>query len=363
VCEDGSIFVDRDGEHFGHVLEYMRDGVVSVAAPGAQPSVALLRALKREFGYYCIELVSEQAVEPELPKMAYVMGGKGGRHSLASMERYEASSGQWSVVAPMGIARSSLGACVIAGEIYASGGIDANREGLEDVEKYSPSSDTWSAMAPLLGLRSNHAAVAMGSAMYVLGGYDEAMAETARVLRYDSAQDAWREVASMPAARIELAACAVGSDIFAFGGEGERVAQSSVFKYDTVADIWSTLAPMPVAGYGLCASVLDGLVYIVGTGASRCEVLRFDPLTFVWSTVARTSRARQGGTSFVIGGFLYAAGGIAQSSVERYDVANNTWSALVNRLEGRLFARAVTIGSVGPAEDQDLFDSLIAKVL
>jgi hypothetical protein len=31
VCDDGSIFVDRDGEYFGHVLEYMRDGVVSVA--------------------------------------------------------------------------------------------------------------------------------------------------------------------------------------------------------------------------------------------------------------------------------------------------------------------------------------------
>jgi hypothetical protein len=28
VCNDGSIFVDRDGEHFGHVLEYMRDGFV-----------------------------------------------------------------------------------------------------------------------------------------------------------------------------------------------------------------------------------------------------------------------------------------------------------------------------------------------
>jgi hypothetical protein len=32
VCADGSIFVDQDGEHFSHVLEYMRDGVVSVAA-------------------------------------------------------------------------------------------------------------------------------------------------------------------------------------------------------------------------------------------------------------------------------------------------------------------------------------------
>jgi hypothetical protein len=35
VCDDGSIFVDRDGERFVHVLEYMRDGVVSVAEPGA----------------------------------------------------------------------------------------------------------------------------------------------------------------------------------------------------------------------------------------------------------------------------------------------------------------------------------------
>jgi hypothetical protein len=56
VCTDGSIFVDRDGEHFGHVLECMRDGHVSVAEAGARPSVSLLRALKREFGFYCIEL-------------------------------------------------------------------------------------------------------------------------------------------------------------------------------------------------------------------------------------------------------------------------------------------------------------------
>jgi hypothetical protein len=59
VCDDGSIFVDRDGEHFGHVLDYMRDGHVSMAEVGARPSVFLLRALKREFGFYCIELCME----------------------------------------------------------------------------------------------------------------------------------------------------------------------------------------------------------------------------------------------------------------------------------------------------------------
>jgi hypothetical protein len=27
VCADGSIFIDRDGEHFGQV-QYLRDGVI-----------------------------------------------------------------------------------------------------------------------------------------------------------------------------------------------------------------------------------------------------------------------------------------------------------------------------------------------
>jgi hypothetical protein len=65
VCDDGSIFVDRNGEHFGHVLEYVRDGVVSVAEPGAQPSVELLHMLKSEFDFYSIDVGAEQAAEPD----------------------------------------------------------------------------------------------------------------------------------------------------------------------------------------------------------------------------------------------------------------------------------------------------------
>jgi hypothetical protein len=70
VCADGSIFVDRDGEHFRHVLEYMRDGHLSVAEAGSCPSVSLLQALKREFGFYCIELSSVLPLEPEQPDTA-----------------------------------------------------------------------------------------------------------------------------------------------------------------------------------------------------------------------------------------------------------------------------------------------------
>jgi hypothetical protein len=109
VCDDGSIFVDRDGEHFGYVLEYMHDGMVSVAEPGARPSMSLLRALKREFGFYCIELCVEQVVEQKQPEVAYVMGGEDAFGSAkSSMERYDPSSGQWSAATAMGTARGLL---------------------------------------------------------------------------------------------------------------------------------------------------------------------------------------------------------------------------------------------------------------
>jgi hypothetical protein len=91
VCNDGSIFVDRDGEHFGHILEYVRDGMVAVAEDGAYPSVSLLRAFKREFGFYCIELSKEGSAEPEQPELVLVIGGSGNDEStLSSMEQYDA---------------------------------------------------------------------------------------------------------------------------------------------------------------------------------------------------------------------------------------------------------------------------------
>jgi hypothetical protein len=95
--------VDRDGEHFGHVLEYMRDGVVSVAEVGACPSVSLLRSLKREFGYYCIELIADQPAEPEHPETAYVIVVAGAYDSgVLSMELYDAISGQWCAISATG---------------------------------------------------------------------------------------------------------------------------------------------------------------------------------------------------------------------------------------------------------------------
>jgi hypothetical protein len=136
VCCDGSIFVDRDGEHFGYVLEYMRDGVVSVATQEASElDISLLRALKREFGFYCIELMAE----PE--EVAFVIGGHctGGK-SIAELDRYDNAIGMWLRCAPMMTARSCFGLCDVGGMLYASGGPGAG-------DSYLPR--IWRMMLPL----------------------------------------------------------------------------------------------------------------------------------------------------------------------------------------------------------------------
>jgi hypothetical protein len=168
--------------------------------------------------------------------------------------------------------------------------------------------------------------------------------------------------------RFKIAACAIGSTIYVFGGcDNDYDPQASVFAFDTVANTWRTLAPMAAAFSELNACVLEELVYIVGIGASSHGVLCLNPALESWNILSPidTLLDRQKVTSYVLGGCLYVAGGNITSSfksVERYDVAANTWTAdVADTLEGRFHFGAVTIGSVGSAEEQDLFDSLIAK--
>jgi N-acetylneuraminic acid mutarotase len=349
----------------------MRDGVVSVAEPEARPSICLLRALKREFGFYCIELCAEQSVELRQPEMALVMGGEHAGSTLTSMERYDLLSGQWSVAAAMSTARCIFGACILAGELYVTGGFCTDLRGLLlSVEKYTPSSDTWSTLASMPSRRSHHAAVAVGSAVYVLGGLAHTGSLIASVLKFDSIQGTWSTVEPMPEPRPLHAACAIKSDIYVFGGLSHLVGSqtSSVFKYDTETDTWSTLEPMPLPCSNYSVSVLDGdQVYIVGAGNDGEDVLRFDTASGIWSTLSAAVNDKHGSASFVLGGYLYVAGGeaegISSSSMERYDVATDTWTVMANMLEGRVKFCAVTIGSADPAEDSDLFDSLIAKAV
>jgi N-acetylneuraminic acid mutarotase len=299
--------------------------------------------------------------------MAFVVGGAANNGiALSSMERYNASSGQWSKVAAMSTARRYSSACVVAGELYVSGGADGNNHALSSVAKYSPSSDAWSTVAPLPAARSAHCAVTVGSAMYVLGGYDSG-AGFASVFKFDSTLETWSHVAPMRAGRWASAACAIGSEIYVFGGsahdEGQEIVfQDSVFKYDTEADKWSTMACMPHVSSWNSASVMRGLVYIVGTGVSDRDFWRFDPASGAWDMLAPAKEERTGASTFVSSDYLYVVGGgSGTSSAERYDAASDTWTRVTSMSKARRYFGAVVIGSVSPFEEQGLSNSRIAQ--
>jgi hypothetical protein len=366
--EDGSIFIDRDGKHFGRVLEYLRDGIVSVAEKGAlELDVGELRWLKREFGFYCIEL------DAEPQEVAFVVGGKiVGNKRLATVECYDVSSGGWREAAPMATARSEFGLCMLSdGDLYATGEVTSGDVALATVERYDASLDTWSAAPSLPRPRYGHCACAVGNAMYILGGIeedDEGGEEAVNsVLKFDRRMQIWSGVANMPEERDNAAACMLGSDIYVFGGDnGERELTLTTYRFHTETNKWTTLAPVPNTNSMHSVSVLDGLIYLMGgwncDGNTKSSVHRFDPVANSWSTVAPMSVARTSLRSFVVGGNIYAVGGFDDrnrlSSMERYSVTSDSWSEVIG---GKMSAARNNLEALVMRLEVDFFDSLIAK--
>jgi N-acetylneuraminic acid mutarotase len=369
--EDGSIFIDRDGKHFGQVLEYLRDGVISVAEKDASElDVGELQWLKREFGFYCIEL------DAELQEVAFVVGGgRDGNICLSSVERYDVASGAWRKAAPMVMTRSEFGLCTLSdGDLYATGGANSDDVALASVERYDANLDTWSASLCLPRPRFTHCACAVGIEIYVLGGIEqdeEGGEETvSSVLKFDRRMQTWSEVVPMPEERADAGACVLGSEIYIFGGKTEDDAPTSTaYRFNTEINEWVTLAPMPEANSQHSVSVLDGLIYVMGGLASNdkdsiSSVHRFDPVANLWCAMAPMSIARMGFGSFVLGGCIYAVGGFDGAgedrlyTMERYSVALDRWSEV---LGGELGATRDCFGALVVRMEVDLFESLIAK--
>jgi N-acetylneuraminic acid mutarotase len=356
--EDGSVFIDRDGSAFGHVLAYLRDGVV---AAGCEDDARLLGRLKRDFDYYCIELVEERT-------MVLAVGGfdPSDNNAVSTMERYDRQQDSWTAAASMRQARSLFGSCMIAGELYVTGGLTTTQlsSKLATVERYNPSSNAWSSVAAMPQARFGHGTCEIGGSMYVLGG------NLQHTWKYDAMTDTWSEVAPMPALRCTTAACAIASDIYVIGGNtqlGSIVPTADVYKYSVDSNSWSTVSPMPTtrAFHGAC--VLGGMIYVAGgRDAARVRlssVLRYDPSSDTWSTVAAMSQARSSPAVFEFDGCVYAAGGYDASganlsTVEKYEPAFDRWSTVRSMGSTRYAFKAIAL-----TVEENVFEAMMRRAL
>jgi hypothetical protein len=347
------------------VLEYLRDGVLSVSEQDAADlDVSVLRWLKREMGIYCIEVIGE----PQ--EVAFAIGSDDDdNRPFASVERYDVASGAWREAAPMATARDAFGLYELNGELYVTGGLSAPGAPTATVERYDSRLDIWSAAPALPYPRFGHCACAVGDTMYVLGGIeviDGRGRTVSSMLKFGSRAQTWSEVAPMPAGRDYAGVCVVRSAIYIFGGrDGIRGATSTTYRFSTETNTWTILSSMPVTKYAHSVCVLDGLIYVM-RGQDDAQIFScvhcYDPVADSWSEVAPMSAARAEHGVFVLNGSIYVVGGhereIAMTSMEQYCVALDSWSDVRG---GELSTARVALGSLSMWVEVDLFDSLMAK--
>jgi len=180
---------------------------------------------------------------------------------------------------------------------------------------------------------------------------------------YDPVADTWEYLAPIPNEGFSWghAAAVVNDKIYVIGGyngigDGEQP-DPKVLRYDPRRDVWTGgLAPIPINETcggrcdGLAAGVINGIVYVVGTGK---HLQIYNPATDVWSQGASLPIPTTDAPGVVaVDGELYVFGGsnpfdCGGRAVQIYNPKNNEWHLGKQMSTGRCYlAVALHSGSV-----------------
>jgi N-acetylneuraminic acid mutarotase len=366
-------FIDRDGDLFRHILEFLRDGGQSGApfdelvAQGWH-GASQLRGLKREFAHFQLEVGTVR--ERRGREATFVLGGKT-RSGEVSDRIYDPTAPvqpPWIRMAPMPTRRYCFGLCVLDNEVYACGGktLSTNRATCS-VERYTPATGTWATVQEMPVAIYLHSACAIDTMLYVVGGVGP-LGRAVPCLRFDRHSEEWQELAPMPAWRGNAAVGVVGTSLFVAGGMDlvGTCTSKSLFKFDTVTTMWSTLACLPARVSHAAAGVLEGKLYVIGgfsDGRPANTLFVYDPEPNTWTTASSMPTSRGLADAFVREGRIFVVGGYGTGKtlcvVESYDPRTDTWTTMSPFPEEVSHHRCCTVQMEGPSSN--LFDTMIAR--
>lgn len=267
------------------------------------------------------------------------------------------------------------------GKIYLVGGCDQNQINIgnstficpsvtEKCSIFDPVAASFSACANAPNKRYRHAAAAVGNKIWLVGGRDGDDNITTSIDVYDPDTDMWSTPTTWPGATSDLAAFAGNDDdLFVAGGyTSAYLAQSKVYKIDTAKTLTDGALSISDStdlnqGRGDIAAVVVGAkAYITGGWHhdSWCDPLesveKFDIAGETWSEVADLGVGRADKALVALNGKLYAIGGEhsdnctvvarAVDDVEVYDPATDTWTVESNIPEERFRFVAAAVPSL-----------------
>ncbi|XP_018018330.1 kelch-like protein diablo [Hyalella azteca] len=264
-------------------------------------------------------------------QVLFAVGGWCSGDAIASVERFEPTTCEWRLVAPMSKRRCGVGVAVLADLLYAVGGHDGQSY-LNSVERYDPQTNQWSCeVAPTSTCRTSVGVAVLDGFLYAVGGQDGVSCLNV-VERYDPQHNRWTKVASMNTRRLGVAVAVLGGYLYAVGGSDGQCPLNTVERYDPKLNKWSMMPAMSTRRKHLGCAVYSTMIYAVG-GRDDCTELssaeRYNPHTNQWSPIVAMTSRRSGVGLAVVNGMLYAVGGFDGTTylktIELYDPDQNHW--------------------------------------
>nr|DBA17753.1 TPA: hypothetical protein GDO54_016078 [Pyxicephalus adspersus] len=179
--------------------------------------------------------------------------------------------------------------------------------------------------------------------LYAIGGYTRLQGgrwSDSRALscveRFDTFSQYWSTVSSLHQARSGMCATVLDGRIYVVGGEKDSMIFDCVDCYDPITKQWTPAPSMnqPRCGLGVCSC--HGAIYAMGgwVGAEIGNgIERFSPEENAWQVVGKMPVPRYNFACCERQGLMYVVGGISHeglelSSAEVYDPISKRWTSL-----------------------------------
>lgn len=169
---------------------------------------------------------------------------------------------------------------------------------------------------------------------HVIGGWKQGQVHSNVHYVYSHVTHAWTQLANFPYAFRDAMEVNHNGVLYVFGGNDSSWAYTNrAYRYNKDTDTWTAIANLPVV-MGMSVAISDGTyIYILSgyqAGAYTGNSWRYDPVANTYTAIAAKPTPSgymhgfyHNGRCYVVGG--YNATTYAQSIVESYDPATNTW--------------------------------------
>ncbi|XP_041061451.1 kelch-like protein 23 [Carcharodon carcharias] len=213
----------------------------------------------------------------------YVLGGK---HDQEQQElfQFHPKTNTWQACSPLRRRNLTQYAVAAVGNfIFVTGGYFRDEVVwycVDWVLIYNYCEDSWMEGPAMKQSRNWHCAVGVGMYLYVLGGSTDA-AVIADVERLPLMATDWEDMEPMVEPVERAAVVSAGTNIYVLCGLDEKGdVYSGVQRLDVDNDVWDVISFSPLPRYDLCATILNGAIYVVGG-----QTFRLDTDTDEWTPV------------------------------------------------------------------------------